>query len=257
MLKNFLASMGFGAAKINLQLDSQVVTMGERITGTITLVGGDAEQVTDGVDVSFHLSSRYSRGDNVHQVSETVTKIPITSERLIIGTGMRLEYPFTFSCPEGLPVSSGYTHYYFVTDLDIEGGIDAKDRDLIEVRPSGILKNFLSGFDSLGFSLYTEGYTGKYHHAMQIMQFRPTTWLRGEYDEIVFAYSTGHTGSQITGWFELDKKTHGLMGALADELDLDEKKGNYTFFAHDLSSTERAAETIRNFIIHHSKGLIG
>ncbi len=257
VLKKFLASVGFGSAKVDLLLDQTSVRMGEQVTGRIVIIGGETEQVTDGLEVVFQLASRYSEGDHVRHVSERVARIPITSERLVVGPGVRLEYPFSFVCPEGIPVSSVYTHYFFVTDLDIEKGVDAKDQDLLEVRPTGLQDNFLAGFHALGFRPYAEGYTGRYHHAMQIIQFQPTSWLRGQFDEIVFAYSTGLAESQITGWFELDKRTRGLMGALADELDLDEKKGHFTFYASDLSSPEQSAETIRNFIIHHSKGLMG
>lgn len=256
MLKKFLASIGFGAAKVNLQLDQDVMTMGQPITGTILVVGGETEQVTEGLKVSLHLSSRYTRGDHQHHVHEKVVTIPITNEKLILGPGARYEYPFHFVCPESLPVSSVCTRYYFQTDLDIDQAVDAKDHDHIEVLPSGMLKNFLDGFYALGFQHYAEGYTGR-RDATQIIQFRPTTWLRGQYDEIVFSYATELTGTQITGWFELDKKTRGLMGALADELDLDEKKGRYTFYSSDLASVERATETIQEFIIKHSEGLYG
>jgi sporulation-control protein len=256
MLKKFLASIGFGAAKVNLQLDQDVMTMGQPITGKILVEGGETEQITEGLKVSLYLSSRYTRGDHERHVHEKVATVSITDEKLHLGPGTRLEYPFHFVCPEGLPVSSVCTRYYFQTDLDIDSAVDAKDRDHIEVRPSGILKNFLDGFHALGFQHYAEGYTGR-RDATQIIQFHPTTWLRGQYDEIVFSYATGLTDTQITGWFELDKKTRGLMGALADELDLDEKKGRYTFYSSDLSSVERAAETIQAFIMKHSENLYG
>jgi sporulation-control protein len=257
MLKKFLASIGFGSAKVNLELDQDVVTMGQRVTGKIFVLGGDTEQVTDGLKVELMLSSRYTSGDHQQHVSERIITIPITNEKLVLGPGSRFEYPFSFVCPEGLPVSSIHTHYYFETDLDIDQGVDAKDRDPIHVLPSGMLQNFLNGFEALGFVHYAEGYTGRRHDAMQIIQFRPTSWLRGQFDEIVFSYATKLADQQITGWFELDKKTHGLMGAIADELDLDEKKGRFTFYETDLASVEKAIQTIRSFIEHHTKGLIG
>ncbi|WP_028777915.1 sporulation protein [Shimazuella kribbensis] len=256
MLKKFLASMGFGAAKVNLQLDQDVVTMGQPITGTILVVGGETKQETEGLSVSLRVSSRYTRGDNVLSVHEKIATISITREKLVLEPGSRLEYPFSFVCPEGLPVSSVNTKYYFETDLDIDNAIDAKDRDHVTVLPSGILKNFLNGFQSLGFIHYAEGYTGQ-RDSTQIIQFHPTTWLYGQYDEIVFSYATNLTDTQITGWFELDKKTRGSLGALADKLDLDEKKGRYTFYSNDLSSVERAKETIQQFIIKNSEGLYG
>jgi sporulation-control protein len=185
MLKKFLASLGFGSAKVNLQLDQDWIVMGQPITGTILVVGGETRQETEGLSVSLHLSSRYSKGDNVYSVHEKVTTIPITRDKLVLEPGARMEYPFSFVCPEGLPVSSVNTRYFFVTDLDIDNAVDAKDRDHVTVLPSGILKNFLDGFEALGFVHYAEGFTGT-RDATQIIQFHPTTWLYGQYDEIVF-----------------------------------------------------------------------
>ena len=38
------------------------------------------------------------------------------------------------------------------------------------------------------------------------------------------------------------------MGMLADELDLNEKKGLYCFTANDLATVDKAKETISSFI---------
>ena len=115
----------------------------------------------------------------------------------------------------------------------------------------------MDGFARLGFAHRAEGYTGKQRDDCQIIQFQPTTWLRGKFDEIVFSYHPGQSQHQISGFFELDKRTRGVLGMLADEMDLDEKKGYYQFSAHQLATPEIAAETIRQFIIENSKGLYG
>ena len=49
----------------------------------------------------------------------------------------------------------------------------------------------------------------------------------------------------------------GLKGALADMFDTDEKKGAFSFTAEELMTPEKAMETIRNFILKQSEGLVG
>jgi len=255
MLKNFLASLGFGSASIDLILDSHFVTMGQPATGKIVLKGGEAEQLIEGVEVAFCLASAYNKGDQTVLVNEKISLIDVTSDVFTIKPGETKEYPFRFICPPSLPVSSVNTRYYFQTNLEIKSGLDSQDRDFVDVVPSGLQQHFLNGFKQLGFVHHAEGYTGLKDGGFQIIQFRPTDWLRGEYDEIVFMYKAMETTHSVFGFFELEKKTSGLLGHLIDELDLNEKKGQFRFDPEDLASDQKAAETIRQFIIEHSKNL--
>lgn|GEM_PF-2423865 len=257
VFKSFLASLGMGAAKIDLMLSSDQITMGENVDGKIVMTGGNVEQKIEGLFVDFKLSSRFSKGDQTIFVNETIQRVNIFKDQFVVEPGQTMEFPFSFQCPEYLPVSSVNTRYYFQTNLEIKAGIDSKDRDFIVVRPSGLIKNFMEGFQLLGFVHRAEGYTGRIRDDQQIIQFQPTSWLRGEYDEIVFSYHPGQSQQQISGSFELDKRTSGVIGMLADELDLDEKKGYYRFSASQLQTPQVAAETIRQFIIENSKGLYG
>jgi sporulation-control protein len=256
LFKKILASLGVGAAKIDLVLDSDVVTMGEEVTGKVYVEGGEVEQLIEELEVHFNLASSFKKDDEIKYVNETIATIPVMQEEFVVRPGEKREFDFYFKCPELLPVSSVNTRYYFQSNLEIISGIDAKDRDVVDVKPSGLLKNFLGGFAKLGFVHYGEGYTGQRNGGVQIIQFHATDWMRGKFDEIVFQYKPKQAVNSVRGFFELDKKTKGLIGMLADELDLDEKKGAFEFRAEELSSEEAAAETIRNFIIKNSSGLI-
>lgn len=257
LFKSFLASLGVGAAKIDLILNNDYVTMNEQTEGKIVLTAGDVDQKIEGLFVDFKLNSRFSKEDQTVFVNENVARIPVTKEEFVINPGQVLEFPFSFRCPSGLPVSSVNTRYFFQTNLEIKSGIDSKDRDFVHVMPSGLVKHFMEGFERLGFVHRAEGYTGKRRGDRQMIQFHPTSWLRGEYDEIEFSYSPGSSQYQISGFFELDKRTSGVMGMLADKMDLDEKKGRYTFSAAQLATTDQAEETIRRFIIENSRNLYG
>lgn len=257
VFKSILASLGMGATKIDLVLTTDQIEMGQQVDGKIIMTGGDVEQRIEGLFVDFTLNSRFSRDDHTIFVNEVIKRITIFKDDFMVKPRQLQEFPFSFQCPEYLPVSSVNTRYYFQTNLEIKSGIDSKDRDFIIVKPSGLIKNFLEGFTRLGFAHHAEGYTGKQRDDRQIIQFQPTTWLRGKFDEIVFSYQPGQSQHQISGFFELDKRTHGVLGMLADEMDLDERKGYYQFSASQLATPEIAAETIRHFIIENSKGLYG
>ncbi|MBD1372534.1 sporulation protein [Hazenella sp. IB182357] len=258
MFKSLLASLGVGSAKIDLVLSHNRIQMGEQVTGKIVLTGGEVEQSIDELSVTFSLASSYRTDDLDIPVHEKIAHIPIFSKPFQIDAGEVKEFPFSFVCPNLIPVSSLNTRYYFKTDLEINKGIDAEDRDFVDIIPAdGLLKNFLDGFKQLGFVHHIEGYNGERLGGWQMIHFRPTSWLSGEFDEIFFMYQPKHTLNGVSGRFELDKKTSGIFGKIADELDLDEKKGRFYFDQADLATVDQAASTIRSFIEKHAEGLYG
>ncbi|MBA4493768.1 sporulation protein [Paenactinomyces guangxiensis] len=228
MIKNFFASMGLGAAKVDLLLDQPAITMGEKVTGTIVLKGGSAEQRVEGLSVDFYLGSHYTVAGNRVGVKEKIKTIPITSETFTIEPGQVREYPFVFTCPKYLPVSSVSTRYYFETHLELKYGADAEDVDYVDVLPVGLLKNFLDALRELGLVHQKEEYTGGIDKEQRI-KFHATGWLKGEYDEIWFAYQPALiTDDFLEVEYELDRRT-----SLAAQPDLAERKVFHCFFYID------------------------
>ena len=252
MLKKILSSIGIGSAKIDLVLDGSTVTMGDTITGTLYVTGGQTEQSIGSISVDLRVKSVYAHDDTTRTLDQSVKTVHVT-DAFLLQPNQRREFPFTCAVPAYLPASSVNTKFYFLTNLDIQAGVDSNDRDAVEVLPSGLVQNFLEGFRQLGCVPKLEGFTGEY----QIFDFRTTSWLAGQLDELVFMYVPARTQYEISGYFEIDKKTSGIGGWLADEMDLDEKKGRFRFTQQELATPETARETIRAFVEKHFKGLIG
>jgi sporulation-control protein len=84
VFKSFLASLGVGAAKIDLLLTSDHITMGEHVDGKIVMMGGNVEQKIEGLFVDFKLSSRFSKGDQTIFVNEIVQRITVFKDHFVI-----------------------------------------------------------------------------------------------------------------------------------------------------------------------------
>lgn len=270
MFKTLLATVGVGAAKVDLVLDQDRITQGGKVTGRILLSGGSVKQTIQGLSVDFRVWSVIGEG---YKIKEKVCTIPVTDETFEIEPGEERTYPFSFICPENLPYShtpeknvwgnpvnsrGTNTKFYFQTNLDIHRGKDAKDRDYIDVFPKGLAANFLEGCWMLGFRLRGESYFGQ-KEGVQGLYFVPGSWVRGKFDEIKFALNLRDTREKLHFYFEIDRATHGmgLKGALADVFDKDEKRGSFSFTAEELETPEKAKETIRNFILKQSEGIVG
>jgi len=243
-LKSLAARFGEGAAKIDLVLDQTTAHMGSEVTGKIIVTGGNVEQQIDDIEVELRVSSAYWVDDVRKPVDHAVARVKAVNH-FSINPGETKTFPFRFVVPMEIPFSTSIvTKYYFKTSLDISYAVDAVDKDDIFIKPSGLLKNFIDGMDLLGCKISRDGYTGQ----RQLLGFRQTSWMRGKLDELEFYYETGKTNSKLTGFFEVDKKTFGAQGRMMDKLDLDEKKGKFTFTEEQLATPQKAADTIRQFV---------
>lgn len=252
MLKKLFSKLGFGSAKIDLQLDQDTVVMGETITGKLIVQGGEFDQEINEVMVHLKVKSNYRQNDSNRYVNMAIASSrPV--ESFYLQKNERKEFPFKMNIPNYIAMSSLNTRYYFSSNLDIEDGLDSDDCDYVTILPSGLMKNFMEGFGLLGCKVRGEGFTGTY----QLLDFQTTTWLRGKLDELVFHFEPAQSHSVIAGHFEIDKKTFGAQGALMDKLDLDEKKGYYSFSKDQLATPKIAAETIQRFVEGHYKHLLG
>lgn len=253
MLKKFLSKIGIGSAKIDLVLDQNTAVMGEALTGEIRITGGDVEQKIGKVEIELRVSSYYeievSDDDKTIKVEETIASIEY--DPFVLKPGDYIVEAISFNIPTNIPISSLRTKYFFRSNLDIESGLDSRDKDDVIILPSGILKNFMLALDQLGMITYAELYTG----SNQVIAFKPTTWLADQLEELKFQYDAHDTDYGIQGYFEVDKKTKGFKGALSDILDLDEKKGEFCFTFDQLDTLEKAKETIQLFAQNNFKSI--
>jgi sporulation-control protein len=246
MFKKILSSIGIGAAKIDLVLHQSATTTGGKLEGEIQLKGGEAAQELGEILVELEVRSGYVHDDRTINVHEILYRT-VLQDATTISPGEHRVVPVVIEIPKNIPVTSLFTKYSLKTNLDIKQGLDAGDRDYIQILPSGILKNFMDAMKELGFQPKGEAFNGQY----QIIDFRPTQWLAGQLDELVFSYRTAMSDRELSGSFEIDKRGSGFGGWLADELDLDEAKGRYRFTADQLSTSARAKSTIQSFIQTH------
>jgi sporulation-control protein len=86
--------------------------------------------------------------------------------------------------PEDLLVSSSTASYYLKTHLDIQGAIDAIDRDEITVTPSFDLMQALLALQQLGF--VEETTSRLFNGETQEFIFTPTTWLADKVQRVSF-----------------------------------------------------------------------
>lgn len=254
MFKKLLSKVGIGSAKIDFVLDQTTVAMGETLQGEIRITGGEVEQNIGKVEIELRVSSYYEievADDREKTIKVENTVASIEYDPFVLKPGDSIVEAISFDIPRNIPISSLRTKYFFRSNLEIEQGLDSKDKDDVIILPSGILKNFFQALEQLGMIPKGEIYMGR----DQVIGFKPSTWLADQLDELVFQYDAHDTEHKLHGSFEIDKKAKGFKGILMDGLDLDEKRGSFFFGSDQLDSVEKAKETIQQFVCGHLKSI--
>lgn len=165
MLKNLFAKFGYGSANVDLVLHGNSFTVGDTINGQLVIQGGNVKQKINKIDVDFQLSI-FQDGNEYKQSIQT---FPF-HQSFDIHPGEQRSFPFSYNLPTNLPISAATVQYYFITRLDIAGGVDSSDRDYITIEPPLPLQKVLAALNQLGFqekhdSREFEGYAQEFEFA--------------------------------------------------------------------------------------------
>jgi len=177
MFRKFLSKLGVGSAKVNLVLQNPQVRLGEEIVGGFFIEGGSVEQQINKLDVDLRLSVNIN--SQVH--TETVATIPVSSS-FVIQPREKKTLSFSYRLPIELPVSREGITYTFVTRLDIAGGVDTLDHDVIQVLAPFPLEKIFYAFNKLGFR--EKASSGKLTKYGQQFSLFPTEQLKEAIQEV-------------------------------------------------------------------------
>ncbi|MBN2909037.1 sporulation protein [Polycladomyces sp. WAk] len=200
MLKNLMARLGHGAAKVDLVLNRNQFALGEFVEGTLVIQGGTVQQSINKIDVRLMVIVRSHESEATH----LVTSIPF-HQSFTIHPGERKEFPFQYQLPNDLLLSGNYVTYFFQTELDIAGGVDQTDRDYIEILPPQSLQQILLALEQLGFREKHD--SRMFNGYVQEFAFFPTSYLNGQVQELEFAATLLPEGVRLQ--LELDLYSHG------------------------------------------------
>jgi sporulation-control protein len=252
LFETVLASVGMGAAKIDLCLDRQLMKTREKITGQISVTGGKAEQKVEGLSVYFMLQSVQAR--SASELNERIAVIDVFHEEFMLKPNEQRTFPFSFICPANIPASSINTKYYFDTNLEIKNAIDSHDRDFIKVLPDVRLQQFLTGFKQLGFKQNWEGLITDEQGWSQLIQYHPTTYFYGVCSQISVYFQHNLENDTIEGVLEIEERHTHDYSALIDMFHQYETVRRFVLTADDLSSPEKAKGKLELLVKHMLKG---
>ncbi|MFD6443016.1 sporulation protein [Peribacillus sp. NPDC060186] len=229
MFKKILASLGKGAATVDLQCDNSNYQAGESIQGEVVIQGGEVEQKINQLTVRFMMNVVLKQGS----VSKEIAHIPLVN-RDCIHPKERKVIPFQYILPTNIPISRGTVSYYLDTHLDIEGGVDRKDVDWLVIQSQESLQSIFNAMGQLGFRETAS--SGKLDQHGQEFAFFPTQQFMGQVNEVEMRFANEESGIRV--WMEVDCKSgyneieakrefHLNQNVLEHEAELEKLLGKY------------------------------
>ncbi len=243
MFKKILASIGIGSAAVDLEVARPQVELGGVLEGVVKLRGGNVEQEIDKIYINLVLTSAYGSGDETKHVRKNIATVT-AADKMLLKPGQEEEIPVIFKISNNLPVSKGRTRYYLQTGLDIEKAIDPTDHDDIRILPNKYLKMLFDAVDALGFR--EKHRSGDYNGRYQEFEYKPTSFMARELDEIELYPSAGE--HELVVMMQIDKKNRGILGGFLDDLDLDERYVKLTIPYSQMTGAAQVAELLRETI---------
>lgn len=249
MLKKFMATIGFGSAKVELKLPKDSFCPGETFQAQAIITAGNIEQQVEQFYLHLDIRSEYEDNDKLNPFTATVFTFK-DGLPFVIGSA-NPQHIINLSCtiPNNIPLAYGRTRYTMEAGLDIRNAINPTAKQNVRIVPAPEQVAILAALEQLGFRHKKE--SGNYNGRLQWFEMHPTDFMLGQLDELEIAFK--YSLSDLTVYMEIDKKAKGLMGMLLDELDMDErhvalKINNTQLVKTGKPDIEGTSTILRNFI---------
>lgn len=254
--KQLLASIGVGAAKIDTQLETLEVRLGDTLKGQLVITGGAVTQEID--NIYIHVKTKYKKQglDTAYYANGTVCHFQVT-EAFSINAEETKIIPFEISLPLYTPITDGLSVLWLKTELEIHHALDQDDEDYLTVTPLPIMQSLLNNIEAIGFEKQEVGNedgslegmlpfdTGFY----QVFRFTPTQAPFVDKIEHVNVVLNPLTVDEIEVLFDVYHKPHNLLETVKEEFGFDLQKLK-------LNITQEQAPTLKELLMEQLSSLL-
>ena len=245
-MKRALASIGIGSAQVDTVLASERISPGGTLTGTVYVRGGGNSQKIEHIYLSLMTRYLKSSGDHEHYVDHVLSEARV-QEGFEIAAGETRELPFALPVPWETPLSVGKSTVWVKTGLSVSMALDPSDRDALRVEPTSGMQTVLEALERLGFYLHKADTEGNRRSSRRVpfvqeLEFRPGGRYAGRMKELEIILEPSPDGLEVL--LEVDLRARGLMGALMEELDLNERFAHVRFVNAELQQPDAVSSKL-------------
>lgn len=154
-----MSSLGVQSVQVDTQLQNAAVYAGQTIQGEVRLIGVDQAKKINGLSLQLMTIAEVESGD--HEFNQPlILQQWSLAQQFELGANQQLSLPFQIELPHETPVTEvncrrNTSRVWIHTHLDVDWGLDAKDRDYLKVHPTPVVQAFLQAMQQTGLVLHS------------------------------------------------------------------------------------------------------
>lgn len=229
--KKLKASIGIGTAKIDTQLETLEVQLGDSLKGQLQVTGGEVSQEIDDIYIAVKTQYKKPSLESAYYTDGTVCQFKL-SDSFTIDAGETKNIPFSISLPLYTPITKGISVLWLKTELAIHHSVHQEDEDYLVVTPLPLMQSVLDSLAAIGFEIQEVGCENGSLAGIwpwdtefyQVFRFIPTKEIFGGKIDHINVVFNPLSEDEIKVVLEVNQKSDNLLSTIKDELGLDVSK---------------------------------
>lgn len=157
MLNKLLSSIGIQGIQVDTLLQNAALQPGQNLQGEIHFKGASTNKIINGIHLQLMTSVEVESGDHEHVQNLCIAQWHVSAAFELIANQTHT-FPFNVQLPYETPITEikarhNKTRVWLHTHLDVDWGLDAQDKDGLNIKPTFVMQNFLNAMQQCGFIL--------------------------------------------------------------------------------------------------------
>lgn len=159
MFKKMLSGLGIQGIQVDTQLHNHLLEPGQIVHGEVIFQGGASDKNINGIYLHLNTMAEVEAGDHEYQNTLTIQQWHLSSA-FQLKAHARHQFPFSVQLPFETPITEvacrrNHSRVWLHTHLDVDWGLDASDKDYLQIVPSMAMQAFIQAMQHCGFVLAT------------------------------------------------------------------------------------------------------
>lgn len=217
MFGKLMSGLGLGGVSIDTILHNVTLQAGGTVSGEICFKGASSSKKINGLSLQLMTTAEVESGDSEYNSDLCLQRWQI-SGAFDLPANQEHRIPFSIQLPLETPITEVQCHFnktkvWIYTHLDVDWGIDGRDRDFLKIIPMPAMNAFLQAMQHCGFNLFSvdveKGYLRGPNFQSTIgcyqeLEFKPTGFFNS-INEVEVSFVPDPHHDQIHVMLEVDK----------------------------------------------------
>jgi sporulation-control protein len=219
MFNKLMSSLGLQGIQVDTRLHTTAPQAGQAIQGEVIFKGAASNKIINGIYLKLMTTAEVESDDAEYNSALSIAEWHI-SGAFELQAHQSHAFPFSIQLPFETPVTDvpcrvNKTRVWLHTHLDVDWGLDATDKDYLQILPTPAMQVFIQAMQQCGFQLMTvdveQGQLrgNGFHSSIgcyQELEFKPTQ-LFNSINEVEVSFVAEQHQTHVL--LEVDRKFRG------------------------------------------------